>query len=361
MYKYASFQYRFPIEDTIVRYGKRAESAHNEYLQLAVELGVAGLVIFLVGIGVWTYEAKRLFIRTLSPWDRGVAVGCCAGVLAILAHAGVDSVFHEPALVLLLILLGGVVLAMRRQQDLAPGEWQFPIPYHPAKGIFITVAVAALALLIFRPAVAWFMVEQGNKTITDADNHTAIEWYQYASIVDPGSTSVRDGLARFYVQQFRLSSDPEWLRQAASELEIAMSINPLDGRAPYRLGTIYLLLADQRILAAHRDSLIAQAAQFLEKTITVDPFSPFGYFELGKLRRGQGDLMAARQLLERAISYEPNFIPARVALVDLAKETGQTEVAEFHLVAIREIRAKYQDWTLTPLEQQFLGISPPSS
>ena len=51
MYKYLSFQYRFPIENSIVQYGKRAESAHNEYLQIAVELGVGGLALFLLGIG----------------------------------------------------------------------------------------------------------------------------------------------------------------------------------------------------------------------------------------------------------------------------------------------------------------------
>src|SRR5262249_37262424 len=47
MYKYASFRSRFPIENNIVHYGKRAESAHSEYLQMAVELGIAGLGLFL--------------------------------------------------------------------------------------------------------------------------------------------------------------------------------------------------------------------------------------------------------------------------------------------------------------------------
>lgn len=172
---------------------------------------------------------------------------------------------------------------------------------------------------------------------------------------------MRDGLARFYVQQFILSGDPEWLRQAADEMEVAMSLNPLDGRAPYRLARIYLLLAEQPRSAAHRDPLIIQAAQALENSITVDHFSPFGYVELSKIRRGQGDLLTARQLLEQAVAYEPNFIPARVALADLAKEIGQTEVADAHLAKIHDIRSKYQGWKLTPLEQQFLGMQSPNS
>jgi tetratricopeptide (TPR) repeat protein len=223
------------------------------------------------------------------------------------------------------------------------------------------VVVAALAIPVIRPAAAWFMVEYGNKAVTGHDNLGAIQWYRYASLVDPASTPVRDGLARFYVQQFRLSGDPEWLRQAAEEIEVGMSFNALDGRMPYRLGTIYALMAEQRIAAPHREVLLAQAEQALEKAITVDPFSPFGYFELGMLLRGQGDHVRTRQLLEQAIRYEPNFVPARVVLADLAKEAGQAEVADAHARAIRAIRSRYQGWTLTPTEQQFLGTAPPNS
>lgn len=361
-YKYASFQYRFPIEGAVIRYGKRAETAHNEYLQLAAELGVAGLVLFLIGIGVWVSEAKRVMKGTLSQQNRGITIGLCAGVLAILTHAAVDSVFHEPALVLLLILLGGLVLAQRNHvghQGIR--EWRLRLPYHPTRVVLAGVVVAALAILVIRPAAAWFMVEYGNKAVTGHDNLGAIQWYRYASLVDPASIPVRDGLARFYVQQFRLSGDPEWLRLAAEEIEVGMSFNALDGRMPYRLGTIYALMAEQRIAAPHREVLLAQAEQALEKAITVDPFSPFGYFELGMLLRGQGDHVRSRQLLEQAIRYEPNFVPARVVLADLAKEAGQAEVADAHAKAIRAIRSRYQGWTLTPTEQQFLGMAPPNS
>ncbi|MDX2251816.1 MAG: O-antigen ligase family protein [Nitrospira sp.] len=361
-YKYASFQYRFPIEGAVIRYGKRAETAHNEYLQLAAELGVAGLVLFLIGIGVWVSEARKVMKGTLSQQHRGIMVGLCAGVLAILIHAAVDSVFHEPALVLLLILLGGLVLALKNHVG-HPGsrEWRLRLPYHPTRVVLAGVVVAALAILVIRPAAAWFMVEYGNKAVTGHDDLGAIQWYRYAALVDPASTAVRDGLARFYVQQFRLSGDPEWLRLAAEEIEVGMSFNALDGRMPYRLGTIYALMAEQRIAAPHREVLLAQAEQALEKAITVDPFSPFGYFELGILLRGQGDHVRTRQLLEQAIRYEPNFVPARVVLADLAKEAGQAAVADAHVRAIRAIRSRYQGWTLTPTEQQFLGMAPPNS
>jgi len=360
MYKYASFQYRFPIEDAIVRYGKRAETAHNEYLQLAVELGIAGLAFFLLSIAVWTTEITRTWKTDLPQQSRGQLVGLCAGVLASIVHATVDSVFHEPALVLLLILEGGLAVALGKQVHGTQAKpWCFSPSYHVTRVILILVALGAMAYLAIQPAAAWLLVNQGNNAQAEHDNVSAMKWYRYASMVDPGATAVRDGLARLCIQRFRETGVPEWLEQAASEMAVAMALNPLDGRPPYRLGTIYLLQAEQPAWAAHKISLTAQATQAFEKSISVDPFSPFGYFELSKLYRGKGDRTSAQQLLEQAITYEPNFIPARVALMDLAREIGHTDVASMQLTAIQTIRWKFQDWTLTSMEQQFLGIQPP--
>jgi hypothetical protein len=362
MYKYASFQYRFPIEETIIHYGKRAETAHNEYLQLAVELGVTGLTLFLLSIAMWTAEIKRAWKTDLPKQHRGMLVGLCSGVVATIVHATVDSVFHEPALVLLLILEGGLAVAIGRHLRGPQAEqWCFAAPYHVSRLILIVMALGAMAFLAIRPAAAWLLVNQGNSALADHDNVSAMKWYRYASITDPGSTAVRDGLARLYLQRFSTSGDQEWLQHAASEMAVSMALNPLDGRPPYRLGTIYLLQADQPAWAAHRDSLNAQAELAFKKSISVDPFSPFGYLELGRLYRERGDRTSAQRLLEQAITYEPNFIPARMMLVDLAREAGQTDVANMHLTAIQAIRWKYQGWTLTSLERQFLGIQPPKS
>ncbi len=357
MYKYASFQYRFPIEDNIIRYGKRAETAHNEYLQLAVELGVPGLTLFLLSTVIWAVAIKRAWKTDLPQQSRGILIGLCAGVLATIVHAGVDSVFHEPALVLLLILEGGLAVAFERyMRGTQTTSWTFSPPYHVARIILILVALGAMVFLAVRPAATWLLSNRGSSARADHDNLSAIKWYRYASIADPGSTSVRDELARLYIQQFNETGTPEWLDQAASEMAVAMALNPLDGRAPYRLGTIYRLLAEQPAFAAYRNSFNAQAAEAFEKSINVDPFSPFGYFELSKLHRGRGDRTSAQRLLEQAIIYEPNFLPARMVLADLTQENGQTDVANMYLASIKAIQWKYQGWTLTSLEQQFLGV-----
>jgi tetratricopeptide (TPR) repeat protein len=358
MYKYSSFQYRFPIDNTIVRYGKRAESAHNEYLQMAVELGVGGLVLFLFGIGVWGWEAKKALAGALPRWDKGAVVGLCGGVLAIFVHAIVDSVFHEPALVLLLILSGSLVLVLKRLNESKPvPTWSIPFPYHPARVTGALILVVSLAFLSIQPAAAWFAFEQGSRALQRGDSMRAREWYQRAILIDPGTTAYRDVVALAEVRQFHESGDPRWLIQAVEGIKLSMVLNPLDGRLPYRLGTVYLLLAERAASDEQRIDLVARAAASYAEAINVDPFSPFNYVELGKIRWQQGYVEEAQALLTQAVLYEPNFLPAKVVLAKLAMEAGQTGFARSQYKMIREIRERYRGRTLTLLEKEYVDVS----
>ena len=114
------------------------------------------------------------------------------------------------------------------------------------------------------------------------------EWYRRATLIDPGTTAYRDAVARMNVAQFYASGDPQWLIQAVEEMTICQELNPLDGRVPSRLGMLYLLLAERATSNEQRDDLVIHAAESYEGAIKVDPFSPFNYLELGKIRWRQG-------------------------------------------------------------------------
>lgn len=358
MFKYSSFEHRFPIENAIVRYGKRAESAHNEYLQMAVELGVGGVAIFLLGIGVWGWEARTAWTSTLSHQERGVIVGLSGGVLAILVHATVDSVFHEPALVFLLVLSGSLVLVLKRINESRPvPTWSAPFPYHPFRVMVVLVVLVVLAFLSIQPAAAWFAFERGNWAAQNGQNVSARERYQLAVLIDPGTTAYRDAVALADMRQFRESGDSRWLIEAVTNIKIGIALNPLDGRLPYRLGRLYALLAERTSSGEQKAELVVQAAASYAAAISADPFSPFSYLELGKIRWWQGDVEQAKALLTQAVRYEPNFLPARVLLAKLAMTAGQTELATVQYEMIKEVQERYRGHVLTPLEKEYVDVA----
>lgn len=356
MYKYTSFQYRFPIDDNIVRYGKRAESAHSGYLQIAVELGMAGLAIFLVGIGIWALEVKGILRSTSSNVEQGFLVGGTGAVLAILSHAAVDSVFHEPALVMLLIVSGGIAFGFGSMQRSAPAQWVVPCSSHPVRRALVLVSGLLLAVLIIQPAAGWYAFSRGEAHANAGEQDFAWHWFEWASRIDPGATGYHDALARASVQNFQRTSDPQWLLKAVEEERLAIELNPLDGRFPYRLGTIFELLARERMPAEQQGFLLKRAAEAYEQAIRADLYNPLNYMGLANIALAQGRVDEARSGLRQAVVYEPNFLPARVRLAELSLNSGDLKGVRSEIDAIVAVKKKYEGWAVSALEHQFLDV-----
>ncbi|WP_173046477.1 O-antigen ligase family protein [Nitrospira sp. KM1] len=357
MFKYTSFQYRFPIEQNIVWYEKRAESAHNEYLQIGVELGIIGLGLFLVGLWSWWQAVRRNIRDCLTANERALFLGASGSVIAILVHGLVDSVFHEPALVVILVVCGGIALlpCMRKNEELE-SRWQITLVPNRLHVAGLTVCAVVLAILVFQPVTGFYLHGKGEQVAASGNDEDALKWFERASLIDPGTTAYHDAIARTSTQLFRQSNDPQWLLKAMDEEIVASALNPLDGRFPYRLGTIYMLLAAQRTYEQHRVALRRQAEESFEQAALADPFSPFNCLELGRIRVAQGRIQEGRQWLEKGIMMEPNFLPARVLLTELSLESGDQQDARLHYERILSIKRQYEKRTLSALERQYLDV-----
>jgi O-antigen ligase len=357
LYKYTSFQYRFPIENAITRYGKRAESAHNEYLQMGVELGMVGVGLFLVGavfLGVEIRETLRLL---LEPWERGLVLGLSGGILGVLVHGAVDSVFHEPALILLSLLFAGMILVLKRlRAPKSVSMWVVPFPYHPARAVLVGVLVTLGALLIIRPAAAWYAFDCGTREAAVGEAERTLDWYQWATRIDSGTSAYHEAVASAEEALYRQSGDLKRLLHAEEELQVGLELNPLDGRLAHRLGGLLVSLASRADPGRQREALLQQAAMSYEQAIRLDPYAPFNYLELGKIRWAQGRREEAQTLFKEATSYEPNFLPARVQLAELFLQLGQKEVAASEYAEIARIQERYRGRTLTTLERQYLDV-----
>lgn len=358
LYKYTSFQYRFPVEGAISRYGKRAESAHNEYLQMATELGIVGLGLFLAAATLFAREVRGVLKGNLEPWERGLVVGLSGGILGFFVHAAVDSVFHEPALVLLMLLFAGLILVLKRlrEPEYAP-VWVLPFPYAPARVALVGVLTLALTLLIIQSPAAWYAFERGGDEATLGREGAALEWFHRATVIEPGLAAYRDAVALAEVRLYHQSGEVQWVLKAVDELMIGLDLNPLDGRFAHRLGTLHVVLAERAGSGEHRKALLQKAAAFYEQAIRLDPYSPFNYLELGKLRRAEGRLGEAQALFSRATSYEPNFLPARAQLAELSLELGRKEVAAREYAEILRIQERYRGWNLTNVDRQYLEVN----
>ncbi|MGH9320056.1 MAG: O-antigen ligase family protein, partial [Vicinamibacteria bacterium] len=109
----SSFQYVYPIYRSFG--GRRFYSwAHNDYLQIGVELGLPGLALAAALI-VWAVRRAREVRRQLLDAGsslRELHAGYCAAAVAVALHSFTDFGLHLPANAALFAVIVAVVTGM---------------------------------------------------------------------------------------------------------------------------------------------------------------------------------------------------------------------------------------------------------
>jgi len=126
LYQYTYPQNAFPTEGRVARYGHAAQTPHSEYVQIGVELGVAGVAVFGWGIILILREMRAALACRLRRGQRGLVVGASGAWASILVHAAVDSNLHEPPIVLVLILCTAMLFSVKRLSQSASPDRTIP-------------------------------------------------------------------------------------------------------------------------------------------------------------------------------------------------------------------------------------------
>lgn len=115
-----------PLDPAVPR-RTRPGAAHNDYLELAADVGVPAALAAIAALGAAVVLAARR-VSALPAADRPLAAGALGGAIGLLLHEAVDFPLHVPGPALLLAICLGLALGVR---PAAPaGEEEAP----PARG-----------------------------------------------------------------------------------------------------------------------------------------------------------------------------------------------------------------------------------
>lgn len=364
LYQYVSPRYAFPVEGEVSRFGKIAQTAHNEYLQIAVEIGVLALVIFLWGQGRLMLEIRGVLRQRLHRWQRSLAVGIAGGIVTIVVHAALDSNLHEPGIAVTLAIGIGLVLAIRRISsspiDLSIGltrnmRWVWPA----CASLLILIATVT----VVRAGTAWLYFENGSQAQLNHDLSRAMSFYRSATLLDPGKALYHSALASAYFQKFEASRRIDHAQTAINELHLAIERNPLDGRLFAILGYVYSALGRRSPAGVAGDHeavrLNTLGLAAYESAKDLEPFSALHRLELGRLHVDLGQRNEAIQEFEHAIELEPNFLPAREALARIYLASGTAPDKRLAMQEYQHIVERQRRYAHVPkdaLESRFLAV-----
>jgi len=96
--------------------------AHNDYLELAADLGIPAALILFVSVLCILLRTVRSFISGGRDFERMVALGCIGSSVAILLHSFADFNFYIPANALLFSMILGLAVSVPKPSSHTRGN-----------------------------------------------------------------------------------------------------------------------------------------------------------------------------------------------------------------------------------------------
>ena len=236
-----NFQYVYPRYQAVDDMGLLIDYAHNDWAQLLAEMGLAGLILTITGIGLFVFIVVRRWKERKDHKATALGVVPLAVLTTIGLHSWFDFNMHIPANVLILgavMAIGQAVLFIRQRRSGKRFELGFRRINYGTGGFFLVVVL--------------FLVIGWNMTWTL--RHFAAE--AYCNTV-PNST-------------FRRDRNP-----AAAEIMKAISWDRYNAEYWYKLAQA--LRRERFGQAGYLDDM----TDALEKALLLNPFAALSYLELG--------------------------------------------------------------------------------
>lgn len=142
----------------------------------------------------------------------------------------------------------------------------------------------------------------------------ALKYFEKAVAIDPDSSKYRCSLGRTLDQCGRSAEGEAELRKAVE----------LDRRNK----DAYLYLTG--IYSARKDH--EKAVRACSEVLRIDPEDHLACFIMGRLQADQGELEKAAALWKKAISHEPDYLPAYPSLINFLMEKGRVDEARRYTI-----------------------------
>lgn len=297
----------------------RADQAHNEYVQVAAELGTVGATVVLGGMGLLAYLGLRRVSSQRDPRKRLELLLLGGGLLAVLVHAVPTFPFHLPASSLAFVVILGlallprygpmgdlrVFLRGRKLKLVAGGLSLFAVL---VSVIAVRDMIADAFLLAGRVSLGHGEVELAREQLARA---VALDFYPRVTLYWLGVAHAEGGdfpaaQAALRACLDRYVSETLYLQLASVELKL--------GEVEAARALLTELLAnpppatmerDARYLLAIADlweGNLLEARKRLEEVLALDRDYEWAHFQLGEIARARYEWEEARAHYERALA-----------------------------------------------------------
>jgi len=314
-----------------LKYNTKAAEAHNEYLQTWSEMGIIGLLFFLLFIYLFYHHSIKIIKELEKNKEKIILIGLISGITITLFHSIFNFPFHIPAvsaafwfIVGLTVVLEDMFLKKDRNSKIIKyrriflysdnNKIIFNIFKISIMIIVIFLIITLINTLIIKPYVAEIYYFSGMRDTVDKNYEKALSNFEYSVQLDNyngrnlhalGTTyynlKIYDKAeqvlqrAKNYITDVNtfynlglLYSQVGLYKEAKNEFKYAVYLDPKHSKTYHNLGLLYFLEEDY-------DSAIEQWSKILE----IDPDFPNKYIVLNNL----GIVYKKKEMPDKALEY----------------------------------------------------------
>jgi tetratricopeptide (TPR) repeat protein len=345
-----SKRYTLPVEGTVARYLKRAQMAHNEYLQHMAEQGVPTALLLFALLGYLIYLIwKRA--GTVLPEFRLFHEAALLTATGVGLHALVDNCWTIPVTSSALVVLS-LADALPLEEKKSTRIWNAPrIAF---AGVALTVIYLFSTVI---PGLGLYYNDEGHKAYDKSDYANAERLHLKAIRIAPNHPLFLDNLGMVYLQASIDTKNPKLLEPARAYFARAIAASPQELDPHIHMETVLVRLISGE--PEHDSAIYHDIITVDTEMLQLDPFIPFPRKNLGSAYYFLGDRDEAFRQLTTAIKYEPNYVPGYLQLASWYQERGDMELNRRYMAAAVNIVNKYRSFKPTePYEGILLGRPP---
>jgi O-antigen ligase len=166
--------------------GNVTRFAHNDYLQLWMEAGVLGVILF-VTIFIVLIHSLVVCVKKISRNDTCILISVIAGIGSFYVHALVDFVFYTPFILLMFASSLGVFnrIVSKYQKSHVLNIYSKHMNFNLMKSLMALIGISLLS----QPAIAHLSYDEAVRRTHRLDFEGALPYYELArrfAIYEPG-------------------------------------------------------------------------------------------------------------------------------------------------------------------------------
>ena len=162
--------------------GELVRHVHSEWLELFIQTGIAGGLLYFLGLGAALWGVFRVWASAYSFTLKALAGGAFGAVLAAIVHNGAEFALRMPANALIFYTLIGALASPGALGKAPDSDEEEPAPPRPAPLKYAVPAAflaALLSLAAIPPVLAWqaaMAARQADPELKITLLATALKW-----------------------------------------------------------------------------------------------------------------------------------------------------------------------------------------